>query len=213
MFLPGEQVLFHSAVHYRTRHGFFPAKRRVLILTDLPRLLCIKEYSERSAPGTGGHQAGDIAVKSEMLFSATTSTTRPQILSKISEKSGEAGHGHHPSNEHAVDEEAHADSSTEEATVAPFRARRRSSFLGTGPARPSTIIVKGVENKGDKMFVIRTVSTCKYTRGTTPTFASLRTTSHTTTSVTMLIPLLNGSESWKRSGPACAMKHRSQTND
>ncbi len=184
MFLPGEQVLFHSSVHYRTRHGFFPAKRRVLALTVLPRLTCIKEYTERQTSSSSSatahyHNPGDIAVKSELLFSLTTSTTRPPALSKISE--GSDGPHPHPHHHHHVsggagdagavgEEEVQQDSSTEEAAVAPAVApssvtpampapKRRSSFvLGSSTPRPAVVIVKGVEGKGDKTFVIRSVS-------------------------------------------------------
>lgn len=174
MFLPGEQVIFHSSLHSRTRRGLLPSKRRILVLTDLPRLLLVKEYPARSSHNTSstvdasGHQiptiqmpfAGDIAVKAEILFSASTSTVRPPILSKISEMSGENGTSSHPSDDADGSEQQQLDSSTDEAAVPPSRPSRRPSFVrGNSSSRiaaTGTNVLRGVEAKGDKSFALKT---------------------------------------------------------
>ncbi|KAG9046478.1 pkb-activating kinase-like protein [Tulasnella sp. UAMH 9824] len=174
MFLPGEQVIFHSSIQSRTRRGLLPSKRRILVLTDLPRLLLIKEYPARSsntasssADATGPQLpsiqmpfAGDITVKAEILFSAATSTVRPPILSKISERSGENGTSSHPSDDADGSEPQQLDSSTDEAAVPPSRPSRRPSFVrGNSSSRiasAGTNVLKGVESKGDKSFALKT---------------------------------------------------------
>lgn len=171
MFLQGEQVIFHSSLQSRTRHGLLPSKRRILVLTDLPRLLLVKEYPARSsnaASSSGdasGPQppviqmpfAGDIAVKAEILFSAATSTVRPPILSKISERSGENGTSSHPSDDADGSETQQLDSSTDEAAIPPSRPSRRPSFVrGNSSSRAGTIVLKGVEAKSDKTFALKT---------------------------------------------------------
>ncbi|KAG9018592.1 pkb-activating kinase-like protein [Tulasnella sp. 427] len=170
MFLPGEQVIFHSSLQSRTRHGLLPSKRRILVLTDLPRLLLVKEYPARSSSNASTSQAdaatptvhmpfaGDIVVKAEILFSAATSTLRPPILSKISERGGENGN----SSGNAADdadgsEQQQLDSSTDEAAVPPSRPSRRPSFVrGSSASRVGTIVLRGVDAKGDKCFALKT---------------------------------------------------------
>lgn len=162
--------MFHSPIYSRTRRGLLPSKRRVLVLTDLPRLLCVKEYPDRAPavisnnPTTAAPTAstssscvqipthtGDVVVKSEVLFSPNGPSTRPQVLSKISERSGES------TSAAAVDD---ADSSTEEAVPAdptPSKRRQPSFSLGGSASRPTMNLIKSVEPKGDKMFVVRSV--------------------------------------------------------
>ncbi|KAG8908412.1 pkb-activating kinase-like protein [Tulasnella sp. 403] len=155
IFLPGEQVLFHSPIHLRHRRGLLPSKRRVLVLTDLPRLLCIKEHPDRfpSPSGSSPKSNVSVVVKTEVVFSPTTSTTRPPVLTKISESqvSSPVAEGE--------DESGQLDSSTEEAAVPP-RVRRGSSFAlhgATGRSILSSVnFLKGVEAKGDRQFAVRT---------------------------------------------------------
>jgi len=160
LFLPSEQVLFSSPIHSRTRHGFFRAKRRVLVLTDLPRLVCVKEYLDRST-GPPNPTSRGISVKSELVFSLSALTApRSVILHKITERSREV-----------VDDEAEeeeAGGSTRSGTPATppspsplkIKSRRKSSLSGTGHVEkaPNTGVVLSVEAKGDKNFVIQTSS-------------------------------------------------------
>lgn len=137
-------------MHSKTRHGFFRAKRRVLILTDLPRLICVKEHAEHPAGGlasssssAGGSQR--ISVKSEVYFPNSTAS-RPSILHKITERSGEAN----------LDED---EEFAEIPSASPSHHRNPSrSTVDSEVEGSSGTVLHGVEAKGDKSFIIVTVS-------------------------------------------------------
>lgn len=169
VFLPGEQVIFHSPVHSRVKRGLFPAKRRVLILTDLPRLLCIKDSLDLLNPSAAGTSTpnraprSDPVIKSEVLFSLTTSTSRPQALGRISERSSESATREHPSAENGDESEASNEPSVEESVESvTTRTIRRPSIILNGSstrnAASSSYLLESIEAKGDKGFVIRTTN-------------------------------------------------------
>ncbi|KAG8993622.1 pkb-activating kinase-like protein [Tulasnella sp. JGI-2019a] len=159
LFLPSEQVLFQSDIHSRTRHGFFRAKRRVLVLTDLPRLVCVKEYADRAgSSGSGSSSARGISVKSELVFSPLLANPRPSMLHKITERSGEVIE---EDGDDADDAECSVAAGTTPPSPSPLKhkSRRKSNLSGATPEVEigNNGIVLGVESKGDKSFTVQTV--------------------------------------------------------
>ncbi|CAO1617546.1 unnamed protein product [Parajaminaea phylloscopi] len=73
LLLPSEAVLYAApATHRRTGTAKLQSKRRMLILTDFPRLLCVKE------------DATSLKVKSEVLLALPVLQSHPKLLNGVS---------------------------------------------------------------------------------------------------------------------------------
>ncbi|KAG8743006.1 pkb-activating kinase-like protein [Ceratobasidium sp. 414] len=142
---PGEKPVFLSSILSRPRHrltAVLPSKRRILVLTDAPRLLCMKEQrdrvvvkSELAFPAAGARPA---SVKSASSTATPVSTNgRGRTLARWKSSSSALGVGT-------------AGSSSGAAVAAE----------GEGPeVEPIALeTVEGVETKGEKSFVIQTRS-------------------------------------------------------
>ncbi|CAE6421139.1 unnamed protein product, partial [Rhizoctonia solani] len=125
---PGENAIFMSSIISRPRHrltAVLPNKRRILILTDTPRLLCIKEerdkvvvkfalsFSGRSTPPPPINPRGRSIARWKQQSSASSAST--QGVEPGAEADGEQGD---PSNE----------------------------------------MIQSVETKGEKSFIVQTLS-------------------------------------------------------
>ncbi|KAG8769513.1 pkb-activating kinase-like protein [Ceratobasidium sp. 428] len=150
---PGERPVFMSSILSRPRHrltAVLPSKRRILVLTNTPRLLCMKEQRDR------------VVVKSELAFlgpatrpasvksasstgTPTTITGRGRSLARWKSTSSAPGGGSAGS----------VGSSSGAAVAAVVSAGER-----TGPeVEPIALeTVQSVETKGEKSFIIQTLS-------------------------------------------------------
>ncbi|KAG8713625.1 pkb-activating kinase-like protein [Ceratobasidium sp. 394] len=141
---PGEKPVFLSSILSRPRHrltAVLPSKRRILVLTDTPRLLCMKEQRDR------------VVVKSELGFPVVGA--RPASVKSVSSTATPVstnGRGR---------------------TLARWKSSPSAPGVGTvgsslgagagdgeGPdVEPIALeTVESVETKGEKSFVIQTLS-------------------------------------------------------
>ncbi|KAG9089632.1 pkb-activating kinase-like protein, partial [Ceratobasidium sp. 370] len=141
---PGERPVFLSSILSRPRHrltAVLPSKRRILVLTDAPRLLCMKEQRDR------------VVVKSELAFPAA-GVRPPSIKSASSTATPVSTNGRG-------------------RTLARWKSS--SSAPGAGNAGSNSGVnaaegegrevepialetVESIEAKGEKSFVIQTLS-------------------------------------------------------
>lgn len=174
--LPNEQVLYSSPIYTKSRRSLLPAKRRVLVLTDLPRLLCVKE--DRNAR---------LSIKSDVVFTPAVASlshsggnagnARPIVLSKISEDGrseenvavlgaplGSSGLSMTPVRTRpSKDSVADTAQKPVEQPVPQVSSQLVEAEQSDHPDenRKETIssnLLQGVEGRGDKIFIVRTVS-------------------------------------------------------
>ncbi|GAB1525717.1 serine/threonine protein kinase [Rhizoctonia solani] len=125
---PGEAPMFMSSILSRPRHrltAVLPSKRRILILTTTPRLLCIKEERDR------------VVVKFALLFSGREA---PQAPSNARGRSI-ARWKQQPS-----------------TSSASTQSTDRGSEADGEQENPTEETVQNVETKGEKSFIIQTLS-------------------------------------------------------
>ncbi|KAF8750675.1 kinase-like protein [Rhizoctonia solani] len=125
---PGEAPMFMSSILSRPRHrltAVLPSKRRILILTTTPRLLCIKEERDR------------VVVKFALLFSGREA---PQPPSNARGRSI-ARWKQQPS-----------------TSSASTQSTDRGSEADGEQENPTEETVQNVETKGEKSFIIQTLS-------------------------------------------------------
>ncbi|KAG9103755.1 pkb-activating kinase-like protein, partial [Ceratobasidium sp. 392] len=147
---PGEKPVFMSSILSRPRHrltAVLPSKRRILVLTDTPRLLCVKEQRDRvvvkSELSFLGPAARPPSVKSaSSTATPTTSTTtgRGRSLARWKSTSSAPGGG------------GSVGSSSGTAVAAAVEGN------GHEVEPISLETVQSVETKGEKSFVIQTLS-------------------------------------------------------
>ncbi|QRW11398.1 3-phosphoinositide dependent protein kinase-1 [Ceratobasidium sp. AG-Ba] len=134
---PGELPVFMSSILSRPRHrltAVLPSKRRILVLTDTPRLLCIKEQRDRvvikSELAFLGGAARPTSVKSASSSATPTaaSTVRGRSLARWKSSSSVPG--------------SNAGAAEVDADIEPIPIET----------------VQSVEVKGEKSFVIQTMS-------------------------------------------------------
>ncbi|KAF8745864.1 kinase-like protein, partial [Rhizoctonia solani] len=125
---PGEAPMFMSSILSRPRHrltAVLPSKRRILILTTTPRLLCIKEERDR------------VVVKFALLFSGREA---PQPPSNARGRSI-ARWKQQPS-----------------TSSASTQSTDRGSEADGEQDNPTEETIQNVETKGEKSFIIQTLS-------------------------------------------------------
>ncbi|KAF8712257.1 kinase-like protein, partial [Rhizoctonia solani] len=125
---PGEAPMFMSSILSRPRHrltAVLPSKRRILILTTTPRLLCIKEERDR------------VVVKFALLFSGREA---PQPPSNARGRSI-ARWKQQPS-----------------TSSASTQSTERGSEADGEQDNPTEETIQNVETKGEKSFIIQTLS-------------------------------------------------------
>ncbi|KAF8684122.1 kinase-like protein [Rhizoctonia solani] len=125
---PGEAPMFMSSILSRPRHrltAVLPSKRRILILTTTPRLLCIKEERDR------------VVVKFALLFSGREA---PQAPSNARGRSI-ARWKQQPS-----------------TSSASTQSTDRGSEADGEQDNPTEETIQNVETKGEKSFIIQTLS-------------------------------------------------------
>ncbi|CUA70430.1 3-phosphoinositide dependent protein kinase-1 [Rhizoctonia solani] len=125
---PGEKPMFMSSIVSRPRHrltAVLPNKRRILILTDTPRLLCIKEERDK------------VVVKFTLLFSGRSTPPPPpnprgRSIARWKQQSSASS-----TSTQAVEAGAEADGEQDD---------------------PTDEAIQTVETKGEKSFIIQTLS-------------------------------------------------------
>ncbi|KDN41363.1 hypothetical protein RSAG8_07478, partial [Rhizoctonia solani AG-8 WAC10335] len=121
---PGEKPIFMSSIVSRPRHrltAVLPNKRRILILTDTPRLLCIKEERDK------------VVVKFTLLFSGRSTPPPPpnprgRSIARWKQQASTSS-----ASTHIVEADGEQDDPTNEA-------------------------IQSVEAKGEKSFIVQTLS-------------------------------------------------------
>lgn len=141
---PGEKPVFMSSILSRPRSRLgtlLASKRRVLMLTDTPRLLCVKEERDR------------VVVKAALLFSGSATTTKTTVAASTPTKTSLVTHvrgrsigrwKQQPSTGSTVSAAGSSVGHGSETTVEQE------------PATSETI--QSVETKGEKSFVVQTMS-------------------------------------------------------
>lgn len=134
---PGEKPVFMSSILSRPRHrltAVLPSKRRILVLTDTPRLLCVKEQRDR------------VVVKSELTFSSSPNVkAAPSTPGSINGRGRSLARWKQPST-----------SSVPAASTSANGASTAEGELDLDPVTSQT--VQSAEVKGEKSFVVQTVS-------------------------------------------------------
>lgn len=135
---PGEKPVFMSSILSRPRHrltAVLPSKRRILILTDVPRLLCVKEQRDR------------VVVKSEFTFSSSPSAKSPlaSVSGSLNGRGRSLARWKQPST-----------SSTSAASTSTNATPTAEGELDLDPVTSQT--VQSADLKGEKSFIVQTVS-------------------------------------------------------
>jgi hypothetical protein len=160
----GEKILFSSDVRSR-RRSILPArlKPRILVLTDQQRLLCLKTVT----PSVDGSVKEHMKIKSEVCFAPTrlpSPASWSATAGPILEAAGGIGNGN--TRLSAVTKAALSTSLPSTSTVAE-RSRTISSSTGItrrgrSVQRRDSNVLRSVEVKGDRSFVVQTVGFMYY---------------------------------------------------
>jgi hypothetical protein len=143
---PGEKPVFMSSILSRPRHrltAVLPSKRRILVLTDTPRLLCIKEQRDR------------VVIKSELSFSSggtgppSVKGTTPTTPVSTNGRGRTLARWKQPSTSSAAGASSLGAASSSGLAAATEGEVDGNSVIGQ--------TIQSVDIKGEKSFVVETV--------------------------------------------------------